>query len=176
MKPHIFRSSSKWQLLYLSGLFCFYSCNSKQSSDAQIQTEHLDSAVVTRDTVFRDTATFIPGEAIKADTVPQVVVSAPDIAWEKKFTGKIQGFKSQAFEFALESESRVQIQVRNKKQAVFKLYRKTSDLNETVVKDDTHTWKGELEKGDYQLKVFLPLKLAAKKKSADFEVTVKVLK
>ncbi len=139
----------------------------------------IDSVVVTdppvpvapsdSQTVQADTITT---QAVVEDTVTQPEEVASRLLLEKTFEGAIEGFKSQAFAFTLPQDARVSIRVQDKKQAVFKLYHKTGELDETIVKEDVNHWKGELAAGEYQLKVFLPLKQAAKKKRSDFKIAM----
>jgi hypothetical protein len=118
---------------------------------------------VATDTVVQDTVTALP---TPAPAEPSAMLL------QKIFEGEIEGFKSRIYTFALAQDAQVSIRVRDKKQAVFKLYRQTGELVETIVKEDVHYWKGELEAGDYELKVFLPLKQAAKKKRSAFQIDV----
>ena len=139
----------------------------------------LDSVVVTEPTVA---VPPIDSQAVRTDTITtqavvEDTVSQPEevtspLLLEKTFEGAIEGFKSQAFAFTLPQDARVSIRVQDKKQAVFKLYHKTGELDESIVKEDVHHWKGELAAGEYQLKVFLPLKQAAKKKRSDFKIAM----
>jgi|GEM_PF-3775186 len=102
-----------------------------------------------------------------------VAVRAPRKIMEKEFTGLVQGFESRTYAFSVPSSLQVAIRIQGKpNQAVFKLYKKTGDLDETILREEVKQWEGELDKGDYVLKVFLPVQQAARKKKAAFGVTV----
>lgn len=165
---------------YLIGWLCLmgcWACETKPQNEQSLPTtvdtasvvvppkpdaEQTQESVVT-DTVVQDTATTL---------LPTEPTEPSDVLLQKTFEGQIEGFKSKSYAFTLAQDAQVSIRVRDKKMAVFKLYHQTGELVETIVKEDVHHWKGELEAGEYQIKVFLPLKQAAKKKQSNFAVEV----
>ncbi len=169
-------SLKKIVLLSCIGMAGLYACETKKQEEATFTTDTVrvaapDSIVLDGQVAGKDSVVI---DSVVADTTESVKETATNAVLQQTFEGEIEGFKAKSYAFTLAEPAQVLIRVRDRKQAVFKLYRKTGNLDETIVKEDARVWKGELAEGEYQLKVFLPLKQAAQKKRSTFEITVSV--
>lgn len=148
-------------------------CHSPSSTE-----EASDTTLVQADTLPLSPLDTIPADttAPYADTTityPDTLSAAPPSTslFTKKFTGTIRGFESRTYAFSLTSPLALHIQA-VPASVVFKLYQTTATLPEGIQNEELSEWTGELDPGNYQLKVFLPLKKAAKKTNVSFQLTI----
>ena len=148
-------------------------CTSKKAGNAVEQTPPLPDSAVVRIPTPVDTAEVIPDPASdlgkKDGKMPEPVKNLREIA---AFNGTVKGFGTQSFTFRLNDDQAVVVKLDSSRRAVFKLYRKTGELAETVTKDEHREWEGDLAAGEYEVKVFLPLKPSNGKRTESFWLRV----
>ncbi len=151
-------------LLCLLLLACDPSHRSQQAIDTTLV--ELDSTIIP-DSV----AVPLPLDSEKStpDTLLPLKQEPKAPLFTQQFTGTIKGFESKMYSFSLSTPLKLSIQVTTPK-ASFKLYKKTKDLDETILREEERDWTGELDAGDYQLKIFLPLEEASHQKKETFQV------
>jgi hypothetical protein len=148
-------------------------CTSKKAGNAVEQTPPSPDSAVVRIPTPVDTAEVIPDPAAdlgkKAEKPPEPKEQPREIA---VFNGTVKGFGTQSFTFRLSDDQAVAVKLDSSRRAVFKLYRKTGELDETVTKDEQREWEGDLTAGEYEAKVFLPLKPSNGKRTESFRLRV----